>query len=143
MPPMVGKTTLQVPHEPGAWITIRELGGLELDDAMEARGNDIIKRLGAIDAETMKNYRAQMDSLRSSDAEEAPSQAEQLERARNPMSYDWPTLFTLSIVDWSWDVEVNDMTRVKLDKTTNEWLVREIINYNVRSQADLSISAGS
>lgn len=112
---------IDVPHEPNNRIHIRELSGLEMDDAADITSTKALKRFGSIGAEAIaaiRNDRADIEQ-----AEVDPK-----------TQYDWEYLATHAIVGWDGPdyegLECNDANRKLLDKVTLEWIIGVIVEHN-------------
>lgn len=115
------------PHEPTEWIEVRELSGLELDDAKEILGDKVMARLGKMDSESLSNIRNSRttDSAPAEGVEVHPSDA-----------YDKRTLLG-AILSWSYSEPLDEETRYKLDPETLQWLCDALVNLNVRPVTEL------
>ena len=120
---LVGAVTrLNIPHESGEWIEVRQLSGLELDEASDVQVLKITKRLGSIDAATIDALRTGRDGAEAPAAQQDPA-----------LSYDAETLLKYAVVGWSYtQYQCDEQTKRLLDAVTLKWLVSEIVNMNVR-----------
>lgn len=114
---------LEIPHELGNFIGIRQLSGLEMDDAQAIMSTKATKRYAALGADVMKSLREGRD-----DSQVVPTETDPVDQ------YDHEFLLITSIVRWSgpnYDgIAVNDDNKKALDKTTKDWLVKEIVSRN-------------
>lgn len=121
------KKQVSVPHEPGEWIEIQELTGLQLEEARAGASTSVIKRLGAVDPETMKNFR--LGRIEVADEPDEPEPKEDLLRA-----YDQAMILKAGISAWSYtDFDCTEGNRIKLDEITKNWIIPEIVNYSRRT----------
>jgi len=123
---IVGSTVedLEIPHEPGNKIGIRQLSGLEMDEASGISSQKSMKRLGGIGTEALQAIRAgRVDE---------PTTTIEIED--DPINdYDHEFLIVHAVVRWSgpyYDMECNEANKRLLDEPTLKWLVKEIVNRN-------------
>ena len=128
---IVGSRTanLEIPHEKGNFIEIRELSGPELDNAQDIKSDKVMKKYGSIGAEALA-------SLRSTNGAEPIAQPE-----LDPKDeYDKEYCITNAIVNWSGtnydNIPCNNENKLKLDKTTFDWIFAEIIKRNTLTEGE-------
>lgn len=115
---LIKKATLglrmDIPHEPGEWVSIRRLTRRELETAREVsgrKGREQIREMG-------------VDLFAVLQEHQGPSG----ERKRDPfVDYDLDTILRAGVVGWSYDEPVTDETLSELDAVTAEWAGREIL----------------
>lgn len=141
---IVGKRIdkVEVPHEPGSYIHIRELSGLELDEAQEIRSNHSLKKYAELGKETLDALR----DTNSSNNEELAQARLAAAQADPKFDYDWQYIIDKAVVGWNGpaydDVEFNDDNKKLFDKTTRDWLVEVIILRNVVTEGESQTSEG-
>lgn len=117
-------TPLEVPHEPGNVIHVRELSGLEMDDAREIRSNKVVRSFGIIGGEALVALREARDDGQVDTTVHDPKN-----------DYDWEFLITKAICSWNgpnYDkIECTTENKKLLDRPTLEWLVDRLIERNV------------
>lgn len=124
------KKWVEVPHEPGESIEICELTGLELEEAKNLNSTAVIRRLGAVDPETMKNFRlGRIDANSEKEEEEEETPEEDLLRG-----YDQATILRRGINAWTYEgFDCTEGNRIKLDEPTKNWIIPLIIKYSRRT----------
>lgn len=133
---------VEIPHEPGNFIHLRELSGLELDEAQELRSNTALKKYASLGKETIETLR-EGNSNNSGELDAARALAMQ----SNPrLDYDWQFIIDKAVVGWSGPdyntVELTDDSKKLFDKVTRDWLVDEIIKRNVVTEGESTTSEG-
>lgn len=106
---------LEHPEEPGQWIEVRHLLGVEMDEAQEVRVKKLLNVWG--------------DALNSASTG-TPQDRNSLEARMQ--RYDHQTLLNYAITGWSYDAPVDPDNIARLDNVTRQWLVEEIIVRNTR-----------
>lgn len=134
---------VEVPHEPGNYIHLRELSGMELDEAQEIRSNTALKKYASLGKETIETLRDGSANSSNGDIEAARALAMQ----SNPrLDYDWQYMIDKAVVGWSGpeydSVELNDENKKLLNKVTRDWVVDEIIKRNVVTDPESLTSEG-
>lgn len=113
---------LEIPHEPGNTIGIRQLSGLEMDEAEAINSSKSTKRFASLGSEVMQSIREGRDTT------VAPVDIDPIDL------YDHEYIIVQSIVRWDGNyyrnLEVSTDNKKKLDKPTKDWLVKEIIARN-------------
>lgn len=133
---IVGRQTypLEVPHEPGNVIVIRELSGLEMDDAKEIASRKSIRKFAE-----MGDVLQQLRSARTQEEEEQLALANK--EIDQKTLYDWPYLLSHGIVSWSGSnydgTPCDSDNKLLLDKVTMEWILDEIVNRNTVPAGEL------
>ena len=128
--PDTAKVRREIPHEPGEWVEIRPLTGVELDQARQVTTDKAM----AMVAHFPPGY---LDSLPKPEgtAETEPDAA---------------TLIKYGLVDWSYQesfsggsrsVPVEETTVALLDGKTRDWLAAEIKALCVRDATSVKESA--
>lgn len=114
---------LEIPHEPNNFIKVRELSGLELDDAQAISSRKSLRSIMDIDPDMLK---ALQDARTDTEPAAVPDPK---------TAYDWEFVITHAIVDWHgplYDgIVCNTVNKLLLDKKTLEWIVGMIIDRNV------------
>lgn len=129
---IVGSTVddIEIPHEPGNKIGIRQLSGLEMDEAADLKSIKSTRRWGSIGKEALDALRsdtvtqqAVTDAGTGTGTEEDPVD-----------NYDREFLITHAIVRWSGayysNLECTDENKRLLDEPTLKWIVKEIVTRN-------------
>src|SRR5689334_5867756 len=113
---IVGQTTknVEIDHEPNNYLELRELSGLEMDEAEAIRSNKVMKNWGQMGGEVISALRAETNGATT--------------QVIDPMQqYDHETLVLKAIVGWSgpnYDgLPCNDEYKRRLDGKTMKWLV--------------------
>lgn len=116
---------LDIPHEPGEWVTIKKLPWGLLDGARETRTRAVIERAKVMGPELMASLR---DAGNREDVQQA--------LADDVDEYDRGFLFDHGIAEWSYDAPITEAS--DLDEVTADWLAREIVRFNsrVRTEAE-------
>jgi len=109
---------LEIPHEPGQWIEIRQLSGHEVE---EAGRRGLIANGELLEALPQRIVEAFMS--RSGD------QSGEREASRT-----WDTDYVLScaITGWSYDIEPSPASIGDLDAQTREWARARVVERNTR-----------
>lgn len=110
--------TLEIPHEPGESMSLRQLGWYDLQEAARARRKDafdVQREMGRDLLTTMQQVRAELGEAIVNQASDALQQ------------YDLETLLRLGIEGWSYPEPVTEETIRCLDPVTAEWAGRQII----------------
>ena len=98
---------LEVPGDPGAWITIRKLGWVDLVASKAARLEAIVDMAKKL-----------------SDLRDAIASADRVAPVDPFLEHDQATLLDRGITAWSYG---NTVTQDALDSETAEWAAREIL----------------
>lgn len=109
---LVSKSTrrIELPHEPGQYIEVRDLSFLEIDKSKEKKLKYSMMLLSGID---MPDFKVPEDLK---------------DRKPDPMaSHDIPYLLEKGIVGWSYEEEVSSENIALLDSKTAELVIREIL----------------
>lgn len=113
---------LEIPHEPGNTIGIRQLSGLEMDEAEALNSAKSTRRYAALGAEVIQSLREGRDDT------VAPTDTDPVDQ------YDHEFLLIHAIMRWSGNYysrhEPTPENKKGLDKPTKEWIVKEIIARN-------------
>lgn len=118
---------LKVPHEPGQWVTVRQLSLDELSQAQAAKITSGLATAGkAIAAVGHDTFKAMQQAYAS---QQAAVVADPLGQTVN--EYDAGTLLRLAVVGWSYETEQPSNPIAQLDARTAEWLLREIVMLHV------------
>lgn len=117
---------LDIPHEPGEWVTIKKLPWGLLDGAREARTRSVIERAKVMGPELMASLR---DAGNREDVQQA--------LADEVNEYDRGFLLRHGVAEWSYEEAPADAVE-DLDEVTADWLAREIVRFNsrVRTEAE-------
>ncbi len=116
---------IEIPHEPGEWLKVRQLSGRALDEAREERSRRVLANARAMGAEVMLAFQDV----------ERPASTEPAEP--DPLAdYDVDTVLRCGIIAWSYQEKVKPETIADLDEQTRDWAAREILAMCQRSEAD-------
>jgi len=114
---------VNIPHEEGEWVELRQLSWTAMDDAVDAKQQrDVgqVKRMGG------DVFEAIMRSAKTKDDDE---EGKPKGRAGYE-AYDPETLIRRALIGWSYDVKIT-VDRIRdLDAKTADWLAREIYERN-------------
>lgn len=114
----------QIPHEPGEWMDLRQLGWAELDEARRAKQSDSFKNIREMGDAFTTIQRAQKEI----GGDGGPT---------DPMQqYDLGTVLKLGITAWSYPDDVSPVTIRLLDPQTAEWAARAIVGVGTESEAE-------
>lgn len=122
---IVGRITdkVEIPHEPGNYFIFRQLSGVEVDDAREARSRKILQKINSVDRETMAAFRENKDEAVVLPTEIPPKDL-----------YDWEYMIEKAVVGWEGpdynDIAVDGENKTLLDAKTREWAVDYICEKN-------------
>ncbi len=124
--------TIEIPHEPGATITIRKLSHHQLMMAQDTMQDRALERFGRV----------------ADVAQKLPQTADDRDRARelaeNPENkYDRRTVLRAGITAWTYAEPPDEATIDDLDEDTAEWAFQEIMAFSVRSAAEGKVSASA
>lgn len=108
---LVGKTRrIELPHEPGQYIEIRDLSFLEIEKSKTRKLKDLMGMFSGVEMPDFK----------------APEGLD--DREPDPMAgHDIAYLLAKGIVGWSYEEKVSPEAVAKLDRETAELVVREIL----------------
>jgi len=109
---------LNHPDEPGTWIDIRPLLAVEMDEARERKVKHILSLWGDAIKDAASSGRTQQDDL-----------------ASRVQQYDATILLNSAIKAWSYEAEVNSENVARLDGSTRDWLIEEVVKRNTRPLA--------
>lgn len=118
---------LDIPHEEGQWVEIRNLSWTAMEEAVnnkQERDIGQVKRMGGDVFEAI---------MRSSKDDDAPAEDESTEkkgRGATFESYDMETLLRKAIISWSYEGKPTVERIQDLDAKTAKWLAREIYERN-------------
>ena len=104
---------LEIPHEPGEFMTIRRLSWSQLDLASETASLANFDRISRMGPEMVAALR-----------QTAEGEADEIGM------YDKATVLHLGITEWSYDATVTPDNIDMLDQQTAEWAFREILKLN-------------
>lgn len=112
---------MEVPHEPGEWIDVRQLGYTELEacrDAVTKKFFDNLRTMGTdVVAQFTQMQQAQPELI---------AEAQAAKDAAQPDQFDRTLLFQKSVVAWSYQPAFTPDLLPQLDERTAEWLYRAI-----------------
>jgi hypothetical protein len=120
----------QVPHEPGQWLELRELGWYDLKRAGDANAMQAFADLPAISEVIASMSRGEIDKV-----------VKQVSDADLLVAYDQRILLHAGIVGWSYVDDKNDpvpVTEVNidgLDEKTAHWAALQIVGYLPKEDA--------
>ncbi|HET6498164.1 MAG TPA: hypothetical protein VFH17_03815 [Coriobacteriia bacterium] len=115
--------TVDIPHEPGEWLTIRRLSGKAIERARSEFSREVIGVFGRDMLEGMKSQ---------ADADEAAPETEP-----NPLAgLDVSTVLRCGITAWSYGKRVQPEQVDDLDEVTRDWAAREIIALGSETEAE-------
>lgn len=108
---------VEIPHEKGEWIIIRQLSKRQKEKAAEARLNSVVglaKRMGP----------ELMDRLGGKEGRATPT-------VDNPNdAYDWPTVLRSGIAEWSYKEPVSAEAIDGLDEATANFAFEQILAFS-------------
>lgn len=113
---LTGKATkrLDLPHEPGAWIDVREPSWPVLTRARNVKQRNAIAELGEWDEDGIRKARATADG--------------ETVTASDPANeYDWATLLEAVITGWSYVEQVTPENIGDLDEETARFVVLAVV----------------
>lgn len=99
-----------VPHEPGEWVDIRKLSGIEMDQAAQEHVTQTMKRFEGLDLSKIPQPSA-------------------TEVASRPTEYHAEFVLHAAVTGWSYSDDV-DVTQ--LDASTWSWLLGVVLAENIR-----------
>lgn len=108
---------LAIPHELGNWIEIRQLTGVEMDEASDVSTS-----------RTLKQYKESLDAILGAGRDR---QRDESQRDRKAL-YDSRTLLNKAVTGWSYEAPVTPDNIELLDGATRDWIWEEIVNRNTR-----------
>lgn len=114
---------VELPHEPGAWIDVRQLSYLQLDFAREIGATQALERMGKITPE----LRQQLAEARVAIARAQGDDVSVLVAGDPLAGYDVQTLLQAGIVAWSYDDPVTPQSVDELDEKTADYVARELV----------------
>ena len=108
---------VEIPHEEGQWIIIRQLSKRQKEKAAEARLNSVMKLAKSMGPELM-------DRLGGREGRATPT-------VDNPNdAYDWPTVLKFGIADWSYDEKLSPEAIDELDEATANFAFEQILAFS-------------
>lgn len=110
---------VDIPHEPGEWLTIRMLPGKKLDEAREERERAVFGKLRALGGEVLR----ETQGMSRREAREV-LEADPLEQ------YDIDVLLRAGIVGWSYEERFSPTVTEDLDEYTRRWAAEEILAFS-------------
>lgn len=124
------KKRIDIPHEPGEWLEIRQLSGKALERAASAKAMQLMESFRALGGDVLRFLQDQ--EQRTSILAQGDAEA-----AQNPLvRYDIDTVLRCGIVGWSYDAKLTTETIEDLDPVTRDWAAKEILALSDRSEAD-------
>jgi|TARA_R110000824_G_scaffold32908_7_gene106118 hypothetical protein len=114
---------VEIPHEDGEWVELRQLSWTAMEEAIDAKQErDVgqVKRMGG------DVFEAIMRSAKKKDDDEE----EKTKGRTGYESYDQETLIRKSVVSWSYDGKPTVERIRDLDSKTAKWLSLEIYERN-------------
>lgn len=112
---------VEIPHEPGEWMELRQLGWQALEQAQNAQQRAWLANVKEIGADFFNEMQAAAAKAREGVvvADDAPA---------DPMAaYDQGTVLRAGIVKWSYSEPVTPENIALLDPVTAAWAAREIV----------------
>jgi len=122
------KERLDVPHESGEWVEIRQLTGAELDEASDKVTNKMMAQFGP-------NLESLMKVSRQAREQEVAASADDRKQL-----YDADTVLNSAEVGWSYGAPVSPDNIALLDAVTRDWLWAEVVKRNTRPKQSESAS---
>ena len=110
----------EIPHEPGATMSFREIPWGVLEQASSIQTQQAIKTASA--------FAGSLKDLPSTAPEKKPDDIYG--------EYDKATILAAGIGAWSYEQDVTPETIAQLDHVTAEWAHRAILDLNMRSKAE-------
>tara|TARA_R110000824_G_scaffold125560_2_gene284728 strand:- start:446 stop:862 length:417 start_codon:yes stop_codon:yes gene_type:complete len=118
---------LDVPHEVGQWVEIRNLSWKSMEEAVnnkQERDIGQVKRMGG------DVFEAIMRSSNKDEDKTGDEGADKKARGGTFESYDMETLLRKAVISWSYDGKPTVERIQDLDAKTAKWLAREIYERN-------------
>jgi hypothetical protein len=118
---------LDVPHEEGQWVEIKNLSWKAMEEAVnnkQERDIGQVKRMGG------DVFEAIMRSTNKNEGKSEDEESEKKVRGATFESYDMETLLRKAILSWSYDGKPTVERIQDLDARTAKWLAREVYERN-------------
>lgn len=107
---------IEIPHESGEWVVIRQLSWRQREQASEVQTNRQFTRVKSIGPELLRAFERAGERV-AIDADPANT-------------YDRGTILQSGVVSWSYSKEPKPEEIDGLDETTADWLFHEIIAFS-------------
>lgn len=118
---------VEIPHEPGEWMDLRQLGWSGLDEARRAKQGESFGNLRQMGDDVFTMIQKARKELGADDDDDGPADPLQ--------AYDLGTVLKLGIADWSYPEKVSAETIGMLDPETARWAARAIVGATSESGA--------
>jgi hypothetical protein len=118
--PETAKVRREIPHEPGEWMDIRPLTGVELDAARQVTSDRAMATLRSLPPEIVKAQQAAAAEARAKAAFDGKAAAVE------PTEPDAATLIKHGLVGWSYTDPLTPENVALLDAATRDWLAGAI-----------------
>lgn len=112
---------LEVPHEEGEWIDVRQLGWAELDECRNEVTRRFFENLKTIGSDVVREFTA----LQQSDP--AAIEAARAQADSGVDQFDKALLLAKSVTAWSYQPGFSVDLLPQLDERTTDWLYRAIV----------------
>lgn len=106
---------VEIPHEEGQWLTIRQLSKRQREKAAEAKLNSVMKLAKSMGRDLMDRLGKGQPSTDGN-----PNDA-----------YDWPTVLRYGIAEWSYKEPVSPDAIDGLDEMTADFAFEQILAFSV------------
>ena len=121
-----------IPHEPGEWLEVRQLGWTALREAREKKAIAVMQAASGMD----RKFLAEVREAAREAAQEASVIREATVVAQDATadaldSYDAAMLLNAGIVAWSYAAKVTPAAIADLDEVTADWAVRLVLALNL------------
>jgi hypothetical protein len=111
---------VDIPHEPGQFMTFRQLSWVQLAEAEQARSSQVLRNLHDMGPELM----TALQGAQSPQQNATPQPAQQDAKDR----LDQATVLKYGIAGWSYEEPVTPENVALLDVTTAKWALDEILH---------------
>lgn len=109
---------LDIPHEPGQWMTIRQLSKRQRERAADARTDAVLTRVKGMGLELLREFQGQARP----DVQAA--------MADGANAYDWVTVLQYGLEAWSYEAPLTIENIENLDEATADWAFREVLAFS-------------
>lgn len=126
-------TRLEVPHEQGEWIEVRQLGYVELENCRDEATNQFFAKMKQFGPEVVAEF-ARIQASNPNLIAEAQAAREKADAADE---FDRDALLKASVVAWSYTPAYTADLLTQLDERTASWLFRTIVGmYTGEGESD-------
>jgi len=117
-----------IPHEPGEWVELRQLGYLALQKCAAPKEQEALAKARALGAEFLNT----IEQLSASERAKVEEAAGESERAAE---YDQSAMLLASIAAWSYEERVTAENIGRLDKRTADFIFGRCIAFYERDES--------